>query len=102
LIVARMAAQNTQPVAEIFAESDATDLPHELGVTARALFTFNDLYLHLIDWDDGREPDLEAAARHPLFQRVSGELRPYIQAYDPGWRGPRDAMARQFYQWSAQ
>jgi cyclase len=37
----------------------------------------------------------------PSFRSVSDELRPYIEPYDPGWRSPQDAMARRFYEWSA-
>ena len=38
----------------------------------------------------------------PAFRAVSEELRPYIVAYDPNWKSPRDAMARRFYEWSAE
>jgi cyclase len=37
----------------------------------------------------------------PAFRAVSDDLRPFIEAYDPGWRSPRDAMARRFYHWTA-
>jgi cyclase len=37
----------------------------------------------------------------PSFRSVSEELQPYITAYDPNWRSPQDAMARRFYEWSA-
>ena len=40
---------------------------------------------------------------HGLVDRVENraDLRPFIQAYDPGWRSPQDAMARRFYHWSS-
>jgi hypothetical protein len=37
----------------------------------------------------------------PAFKAVSDDLRPYIEAYDPNWRSPRDAMASRFYHWNA-
>jgi hypothetical protein len=37
----------------------------------------------------------------PAFRAVSEDLRPFIEAYDPGWRSPQDAMARRFYHWSS-
>jgi cyclase len=37
----------------------------------------------------------------PSFHSMSQDLRPFIEAYDPGWRSPQDAMARRFYHWSS-
>jgi cyclase len=32
--------------------------------------------------------------------KVSVDLKPYIDAYDPAtWRSPADAMATRFYHW---
>jgi Polyketide synthesis cyclase len=30
---------------------------------------------------------------------ISAYLRPFFEAYDPNWRGPKDAMASCFYRW---
>lgn len=100
LIVARMKPEHTDDVAGAFAESDDTELPRLLGVTARSLFTFHDLYFHLIESGDDLRPGLGEVRGHPLFRGLSTTLDAYINPYDPGWREPKDAMAREFYRWS--
>ena len=101
LIVARLAAGRRQDVAEAFAESDRTELPWLVGVRARSLFTFHDLYLHLIESDRDPRPVLPELRDHPLFVDVNTKLSRHIAAYSPHWREPRDAMAEEFYHWSA-
>lgn len=102
LIVARLTPGAERNVADIFARSDATALPVEIGVRERALFGFHGLYLHLIDFDQPPEQAMQQAQRFAGFRSISDELRPHIQAYDPDtWRSPKDAMARCFYHWRA-
>lgn len=102
VIVARIEPGRQQEVADIFGRSDATSLPHELGVTGRSLYTLDDVYLHVIEF--GVEPGqaLEAARHLPAFRRISDDLRPFISPYNPAtWRGPQDAVATEFYRWHA-
>jgi cyclase len=103
LIVARMDPGSAGDVAKIFGEFDQTEMPDRMGTRRRQLFTYRGLYFHLQDFDHehGGE-DIEAAKTHPLFVQVSGDLKPYIEAYDPAtWKSPADAMASRFYHWSA-
>ncbi|KJE24322.1 Polyketide synthesis cyclase [Frankia torreyi] len=102
LIVARMNPADADAVAETFAESDAGELPGIVGVTRRELFEFHGLYFHLIDAPADIAPTVSDVRGHPLFVDVNTKLEKFITAYDPAtWRGPRDAMARSFYHWSA-
>jgi cyclase len=102
LIVARMAAEDSEPVAKVWAESDATELPHLIGVRHRRLFRFHGLYFQLIGSEQEIAPRVQEMRGHPLFQDVNERLRPHISAYDPAtWRGPADAMAKEFYSWNA-
>ncbi|ANZ39707.1 polyketide synthase [Lentzea guizhouensis] len=101
LIVARMIPEAADEVAAVFAGSDRhSDLPTALGVRARSLFQFGQLYLHLVESD---RPLAEAVAAHrddPRFRRISQDLSPFVSAYDPDtWREPKDAMAHEFYRW---
>ena len=100
LIVARMEPGSAPHVAQAFAESDRTDLPRLLGVTARSLFRFHDLYFHLIKSEVDVGPALADLRDHPLFAGVSARLADHVTPFDPGWREPRDAMAHEFYRWS--
>ena len=101
LIVARLDPAIAGAVAQAFAESDATDLPHRIGVTRRTLLRFHGLYLHLIESDDPIGPRLGEHRDHPLFRQVDTALAEYVKPYDPNWRQPSDAMATPFYTWSA-
>lgn len=102
LIVARMDARDSAAIAEVFAESDATDLPRLVGVSRRTLFAFHDLYFHLVEAPTDIAPNLYQARSHPLYSDVNTKLGRFISPYDPNWKEPKDAMAAPFYTWSAQ
>lgn len=99
LIVAKVLPNAESRVAEIFAESDATELPHLAGVRHRSLYRLHDLYVHLLETEEPGERTVETAREHPEFVRISDRLRPYISPYLSTWQSPRDAMARCFYRW---
>ncbi|MFE6984883.1 TcmI family type II polyketide cyclase [Streptomyces griseus] len=101
LIVARMAPGSNAEVARIFDEFDATEMPHLMGTRRRQLFMYRGLYFHLQDFDgDNGGQLIEEAKTDPRFIRISDDLKPVIEAYDPAtWRSPADAMAQRFYHW---
>jgi len=101
LIVARMDAARAPEVARLFEESDSTELPHLIGVSQRSLFSFHDLYFHLIEAGDDLRTRLHAARTNPLYSELNEQLSEFIKPYSPDWRGPADAMARSFYSWQA-
>ncbi len=101
LIVARMRPSEADSVAEIFAESDATELPRMVGVSQRTLFRFHDLYFHLVEADGDISDRLYQARGTDLYQDVNTKLARHISPYDPAWKEPKDAMAVPFYQWRA-
>lgn len=102
LIVARMDVCDSAAIAEVFAESDATDLPHLIGVSRRMLFTFHDLYFHLVEAPQDISPNLYKARSHPLYSDINTKLGRFISPYDPNWKEPKDAMAAPFYTWTAE
>ncbi|ACZ87052.1 TcmI family type II polyketide cyclase [Streptosporangium roseum] len=101
LIVARMEPAEADNVAQIFADSDASDLPRMVGVSRRTLFRFHDLYFHLVEADEDITPNLYKARSHPLYDEINQRLSKHIRPYDPNWREPKDAMASPFYIWEA-
>jgi cyclase len=101
LIVARMAPDEADNVAKIFASSDATELPRMVGVSRRTLFRFHDLYFHLVEADEDISPRLYEARNHPLYGQINEQLSNHIRPYDPNWKEPKDAMAVPFYVWEA-
>ncbi|WP_338783611.1 TcmI family type II polyketide cyclase [Streptomyces sp. DG1A-41] len=101
LIVARMSPESSAQVAQLFDAFDATDMPHRMGTRRRQLFSYQGLYFHLQDFDhEGGGEAIEEAKTDPRFQRISADLRPFIDPYDPAWQTPSDAMARRFYLWN--
>ncbi|MFF8608939.1 TcmI family type II polyketide cyclase [Streptomyces sp. NPDC015346] len=103
LIVARMDPDASLDVARTFADFDATEMPHLMGTRRRQLFAYRGLYFHLQDFDNDNGGELiEKAKSDPRFVRISEDLKPFIEAYDPAtWRSPADAMATRFYNWEA-
>ncbi|MFG2652121.1 TcmI family type II polyketide cyclase [Streptomyces sp. NPDC048436] len=102
LIVARMKPNAAADVSRIFADSDAGELPHLIGVRERRLYRFHDLYMHYIESDDEVRNSLAEVRDHELFQDINRQLSAHITAYDPQtWRSPDDAMAQEFYTWQA-
>ncbi|MEU9028856.1 TcmI family type II polyketide cyclase [Streptomyces sp. NPDC048383] len=100
LIVARMAPGSAPDIAGLFAESDAGELPHLVGVNRRSLFQFGDVYLHLIESDQDPAPAIARVMKHPEFVGLSDRLATFVSPHDPQtWRGPKDAMAHRFYRW---
>jgi cyclase len=99
LIVARLNPGPAEAIADIFADSDATELPHLIGVTRRTLFRFHDLYFHLVEADNDVTPNLYQARSHPLYDDIQRKLAQHVSPYDPGWQEPKDAMAVPFYHW---
>ena len=101
LIVANLATDDPGEIAEAFAQSDRTELPHMVGVKRRTLFHFHDLYFHLVEADEDISPYIEQARHHPLYSGLSERLAHYVSPYDPDWKEPKDAMAVPFYVWTA-
>ncbi|MFE9441170.1 TcmI family type II polyketide cyclase [Streptomyces sp. NPDC006602] len=100
LIIARITPGTEAEVGRVFAASDATDLPREIGVRERSLYSLGDLYVHLVEFDRDTEDAMAVAQQLPGFRDISRQLDPFISAYDPQtWRSPKDAMARRFYHW---
>jgi len=101
LIIAKVVPGAERQVAEIFADSDRTELPGLVGVRHRSLYRLHDLYVHLLETESTGTDVVTAAREHPEFTRVSDRLQPYITPYLPTWRSPRDAVAHRFYHWDA-
>jgi cyclase len=102
VIVARIKPGCKEKVAELFAESDAGELPLMAGVRHRSLFALGDVYVHLVEIERDFDEAVDDIRDHPLFRELSAKLENYIEPYDPAtWRSPKDAMADEFYAWDA-
>jgi cyclase len=100
LIVARLRPGTEQDIADIFATSDSTRLPRLIGVRTRTLFSFHNLYMHLIEAERPVFDSVDEVRHGQLFREVSDSLAAFIEPYDQQtWRSPADAMATVFYHW---
>jgi cyclase len=102
VIVAKIKPGSADKVAEIFAESDRSDLPGLAGVTHRSLFVLEDVYIHYVEMEEDFTQAVDQVRNHPLFQEISRKLDDYITPYNPEtWQSPKDATALEFYTWDA-
>jgi cyclase len=101
IIVARIVPGAEPEVARVFGESDASDLPHALGVSQRCLYSLDDLYVHVVDFRRSAAEAMAVAPHMQEFRDVSARLQPWISPYLSTWRSPADAQARCFYAWQA-
>jgi cyclase len=99
LIVAKIVPEAEKEVAEIWARSDSTELPHLAGVLHRSLYRLGDLYVHLLETEQRGPEAIERARKHPEFGRISDELSPFITPYLSTWQSPKDAQAQCIYTW---
>jgi cyclase len=103
VIVAKIEPGAEDKVAELFAESDRSELPQLAGVTHRSLFVLEDVYIHYVEIEEDFTESVDQVRDHPLFKEISRKLDEYITPYNPEtWRSPKDATAREFYTWDAE
>ena len=99
--MARLEPGSADKVAQLFADSDAGELPAHLGVTRRHLFAYHDLYFHYVEFQRDSREAMAVARERDDFRLLSRQLEPYVTPFDPvTWRSPADAMAREFYGWT--
>ena len=102
VIIAKVKPGSEDKVAEIFAESDRSELPELAGVRHRSLFVLEDVYVHYVEVDEDFEQAVDQIREHPLFKEISRKLDDHITPYNPEtWQSPKDATAREFYSWDA-
>ncbi|GAA2223268.1 TcmI family type II polyketide cyclase [Micromonospora olivasterospora] len=101
LIVSRIIPGSEGRVAQIFAESDQTELPTLTGIRHRSLYCLHDLCVHLMETADVDADALAEARNHPLYHQVNERLSAHTAPYLPTWHSPRDAVAGCFYSWDA-
>ena len=101
LMVRRIGATDTDAVAKIFAEHDATGLPARLGVAQRTLFQYHGLYFHLVQSDVDFLPKLYDARNDDLIKDVDAKLRGHLRPYLVDQPAMAQSQATPFYQWHA-
>ena len=94
VIVAKIKPGSEEKVAEIFAESDNSELPALAGVTHRSLFVLEDVYIHYVEMEEDFTESVDQVRDHPLFKEISRRLDDHITPYNPEtWRAQKYATA---------
>nr|AEM44264.1 cyclase [uncultured bacterium] len=100
LIVTHFKPGSEKEIARLFSKSDATELPELIGVQSRRLYTFHDVYIHLVQGVERKvDADVTRLHDHPLFQEISKALDDYIIPFTGRWGSVEQASAKQFYHW---
>lgn len=95
IIVGKYAPGSEEKIAAAFARSDATELPHRLGVKSRHVWTQGEVYIHFIEGQISLPTVLKEHAQDPLFQEVKAELDQYVSLIYPDL----PPHAKQIYEW---
>ena len=95
VIVARHNPGDEAKIVEAFTRSDATSLPHRIGVQARYVWVHGDIYLHYVEGRADLPSILRTYAEDPLFQEVKAELDQYVFPLDT----TLPPMGRELYRW---
>ncbi|HLI71550.1 MAG TPA: TcmI family type II polyketide cyclase [Ktedonobacteraceae bacterium] len=95
IIVGRHTPGSEDKIVKAFERSDATELPHIIGVTSRHVWVQGDIYVHFVEGRSSLPTVLKEYAGHPLFQEVKAELDQYVSLIYPDL----PPMARQIYEW---
>jgi cyclase len=98
VIVCRMVPGSEDKVGPVFAYYDRTTRPQDLGVVGRALLSYEDLYLHVIERKE--DPEVSGQRRGlPAFQAIAEAIAPYVTPYPSYWQNPSHSVAKHFYTW---
>ncbi|MFE5785738.1 TcmI family type II polyketide cyclase [Rhodococcus erythropolis] len=97
----RMKPDSVNRVAEIFAEFDGTEIPAAIGLVRRQLFIYNDIQVHVYDFeDDADESALATVKLDPRMGQLAADLAPYVTPLNSEtWSSPADSSASVFYKW---
>ncbi|AHH97477.1 hypothetical protein BC739_007843 [Kutzneria viridogrisea] len=99
VIVARIVPGSEDKVAEVFAHNDRTTRPQDFGVIGRALYSLDDLYVHVIERNVDPKTSLSKARGLPTFKQIGEAIAPYVTPYSKNWKVPADAVSKEFYNW---
>jgi hypothetical protein len=101
VIVNTQRQEHIPEVSRLFAESDATDIPHNMGTLRRQIYLWRGIYLHIQDFADADSIKVISAVWEegdPRFLKLVDDLTEVIPPYDP----EGTSLATRFYHWAAE
>lgn len=97
VIVGRYRPGDEEAIAKAFRRSDATELPHLLGVSSRHVWVLGDIYIHFVESPFALSAIIKDYASHPLFKEIKGELDAYVTPLAPDLL---PGVAKEIYRWT--
>jgi hypothetical protein len=101
VIVNTQRREHIPEVSRLFAESDATDIPHKMGTLRRQLCLWRGVYLHIQDFAEADSIKVISEVwteGDPRFLQLVDDLTQIIPPYDP----EGNSLATRFYHWAAE
>ncbi len=95
IIIGKHPPGSEDKITEAFTRSDATELPHLIGVKSRHVWVQGEVYVHFVEGQTSLPTVLREYAQHPLFQEVKAELDQYVSLIYPDL----PPNAKQIYEW---
>jgi aromatase len=95
VIIGKHTPGSEDKIVEAFTRSDATELPHLIGVKSRHVWVQGEIYVHFVEGKTTLPAVLKEYAQQPLFQEVKAELDQYVSLIYPDL----PPSAKQIYEW---
>lgn len=83
VIIAKHKPGSEEDIVKAWERSDATDLPHLIGIKSRHVWVQGDIYVHFIEGRTTLPTVLKEYAQNPLYQDAKAELDQYVSLIDP-------------------
>jgi aromatase len=83
VIIGKHTPGSEEKIVDAFTRSDATELPHLIGVRSRHVWVQGDIYVHFVEGKATLPAILKEYAQQPLFQEVKAELDQYVSLIYP-------------------
>ncbi|HEY0752534.1 MAG TPA: TcmI family type II polyketide cyclase [Ktedonobacteraceae bacterium] len=95
IIVGKHTPGDEEKIIEAFQRSDASELPHMIGVKSRHVWVQGDIYIHFVEGKASLPAILKEYSQNQLFQGVKAELDQYVSLIYPDL----PPHAQQIYEW---
>jgi aromatase len=98
VIIGKHIPGSEDKIVEAFTRSDATELPHLIGVKSRHVWVQGDIYVHFVEGQTSLPTVLREYSTQPLFQEVKAELDQYVSLIYPDL----PPNGKQIYEWRSE
>ena len=95
VIIGKHTPGSEEEIVKAWERSDATELPHLIGVESRHVWVQGDIYVHFVEGKRELPTIMKEYIHHPLYSEVKAELDQYVSLIYPDL----PAHGKQIYAW---